>query len=271
MPTDSNGISPIDEADIPDAMALVAEAGWNQIEADWRFMLANGRGYGILDAAGRLIASSIILTYPPSIGWIGMVLVAGAHRKRGYATRLLRHAIDMVALAGRTPMLDATPAGREVYVRLGFSDGEPIERWRGAGRGTGKTRPRIIDLDTALRLDATAFGASRAMLIADLAARPDAACFNAGGGVLLSRRGRTATQLGPLLATSDRTAAALLDNAIGELAGPLLLDVPARETELRKLLAKRGFAVERPFTRMALGGAAAIHENMRVIAGPELG
>ena len=51
---------------------------------------------------------------------------------------LLRNAsICYRAKSALTPMLDATPAGREVYLPLGFSDGEPIERWRGNGAGGG--------------------------------------------------------------------------------------------------------------------------------------
>ncbi len=57
-------------------------------------MLSAGRAAGIRDADGRLVATSIVLAYPPAIGWIGMVLVttplAG---DEGYATRLLDAAI----------------------------------------------------------------------------------------------------------------------------------------------------------------------------------
>jgi GNAT superfamily N-acetyltransferase len=262
-------ISLITQADMSDAMVLVAEAGWNQIEADWRYMLANGRGYGIRDG-GKLIASSMILSYPPRIGWIGMVLVAGSHRKRGYATRLLRNAIDLITAAGLTPMLDATPAGREVYRRLGFSDGEPIERWRGSGKGNGG-HSNVVDLNAAAERDSRAFGADRRPLLAELASRPDAPCFTRDGAVLLGRRGRTATQLGPLLSDADDAAAAACAAAIAALSGPLLIDVPVREAALHDLLQANGFAVERPFMRMALNGPATIGNSMGAIAGPELG
>src|SRR5690606_23401290 len=130
-------LTPLTLADIDAGMALVIEAGWNQISADWRFMLSAGHGTGVRDGAGRVVATSVVLPYRPSIGWIGMVLVAGEYRKRGFATGLLRQAIEYCQAAQLAPMLDATPAGREVYRRLGFSDGETIERWRGDGVGAG--------------------------------------------------------------------------------------------------------------------------------------
>ena len=51
-----------------------------------------------------------------------MVLVTAAFRRQGLATRLMRGAIDDLVDAGLVPVLDATPAGREVYRKLGFAD-----------------------------------------------------------------------------------------------------------------------------------------------------
>ncbi len=263
-------LSPIHPGDIPDALALVAEAGWNQTEADWRFMLSAGRGVGIRDQAGRLIASSMVLCYRAGIGWIGMVLVSVTHRNRGHATRLLREAIRYCQTAGLVPMLDATPAGRKVYERLDFADGDVIERWRGVGGGSGE-RFGHFDLDRAVELDRLAFGADRAGLIADLVQRDEGLCFQLDAGVLLGRRGRTATQMGPLLADDEATALTLCERAIAATAGALLIDVPVRELALRRMLKARGFVVERPFTRMSLGPFPAMGRAMRAIAGPELG
>ena len=52
--------------------------------------------------------------------WISMVLVAGTHRRRGLATRLLHRCIADVTAAGLVPVLDATPAGAKVYAPLGI-------------------------------------------------------------------------------------------------------------------------------------------------------
>src|SRR5262245_52219709 len=43
-------------AELPAADALVAEAGWNQVAADWRIFLDFGTVHAVRTAAGRVIA-----------------------------------------------------------------------------------------------------------------------------------------------------------------------------------------------------------------------
>jgi GNAT superfamily N-acetyltransferase len=251
-------------------MALVREAGWNQTEADWSRMLRLGRGFGIRDEGGAVIASSVIMPYA-GLGWIGMVLVHGPYRRRGLATRLLAHAIERLRDRSLVPWLDATPAGRPVYAALGFAAVAPIERWRGQGRGKGGTDALSEEeLAGAEALDALALGGRRPGLLRAIAASPGSFALR-GAGYVFARPGRTATQIGPLLAAGD--AAPLLERALDVADGPVLLDLPCRETALADLLKARGFSVERPFTRMALGAPAGIDMGpaLRVIAGPELG
>ena len=270
---------PMRADDAPRAMDLVRMAGWNQTEADWRMMLAAGEGYGIEDDHGRLLASSMVLPYAPGIGWIGMVLVDEATRRRGLATRLLRNAIGRIEWMGLVPTLDATPAGREVYLSLGFRDLERIDRWRGMGRLSTSVQANgavATDDDAAnagVAADTENFGASRRWLLADLRSRPGALCLAMpSGGWLWSRAGRTATQIGPVLASSPYDAIVLCAAALDRIDGPVLLDIPQRETALAAFLEARGFSIERSVTRMALGNSpSTLGGSTRVIAGPELG
>ncbi|WP_119268575.1 GNAT family N-acetyltransferase [Taklimakanibacter deserti] len=271
--TEGGGIGQLIEleaGDIEDAVKLSAEAGWNQVAADWAMMLAEGKGFGIKDE-GRLVASGLALPYPPDFGWISMVLVTRTHRHRGLATALLRHLIAYLEERGLVPMLDATSQGRTIYLPLGFHDVEPISRWRGSGKGTGEPSAReTVDIDH----DHRAFGADRSAILKNLLARPQASALGTGeGAFLLTRAGRTATQIGPIVAETARQAITLLDEAIANIAGPVLIDVPDRETEMRETLTRHGFAVERAFIRMALGRKRAFGDptQMRAIAGPELG
>lgn len=258
--------------DVTAGLKLSAEAGWNQSAADWAMMLKAGKAFGVRDGE-RLVASGLALPYPPLFGWVSMVLVAASHRRRGLATALLGHAIDHLKALGLTPMLDATPAGRTLYLRLGFQDVEPISRWRSPGNA-GRRRPDDgIDLASIMRSDHEAFGADRSVVLADLAGRPDAVAVSSqSGAFLLSRAGRTATQIGPVVADTPEEAAALVERAVDAIAGPLLIDVPDREAWLGDLLSRRGFGVERSFMRMAFGhGGFGTSARLRAIAGPELG
>src|SRR3954469_1226679 len=125
--SDLPAIGRLAAAELPDAAALVAEAGWNQVAADWRMFLELGTVYAVR-AAGRVVATAATLPYGGRCAWISMVLVAGDHRRKGLATRLLRGCIDDVLAAGLVPVLDATPAGRTVYQPLGFQDAWSFQR-----------------------------------------------------------------------------------------------------------------------------------------------
>lgn len=264
--------------DVRSATALSNAAGWNQIEADWALMIALGEAFGIADRDHGLVATGLALPYPPAFGWISMVLVHPSFRRRGLATRLLERSVAALQGRGLVPFLDATPAGQAVYERRGFRPVDAFTRWR--GRGGGRAAESFQPLATGglsgLReLDEIAFGADRSDVLADLLEREGVVALGdpAGDGYLLSRRGRAATHIGPVVARDSELAAGLVENALALITGRVLIDVPDRETALAGLLRSRGFEPERPFARMTLGretgfGDAAL---VRVIAGPELG
>jgi hypothetical protein len=55
--------------ELPDAEALVAEAGWNQVGVDWRIFLERGTVYAVR-ADGRVIATAatpLALSSAPSL------------------------------------------------------------------------------------------------------------------------------------------------------------------------------------------------------------
>jgi GNAT superfamily N-acetyltransferase len=266
--------------DVPRGMDLVRMAGWNQTEADWRMMLSMGEGHGVEDETGRLVASSMVLPYAPGVGWIGMVLVDESVRRRGLATTLLRNAIDRIEATGSSAMLDATPAGREVYLKLGFRDVGGIGRWRSNGKSAAlRSQQSSLDMSDAaaesgIDADAMAFGATRRHLLENLRSRMGATtlALPSANGWLWSRAGRTATQIGPIVAMHEDDTLMLCDLALERIDGPVLLDVPDQQTELVAFLRARGFKLERSLTRMARGGAPfPMDGSMRAIAGPELG
>ena len=272
------------EAQLDACLALSRAAGWNQNAADWRLMIEIGRGWGLSLADGSLVASTLVLPYG-AFAWVSMVLVLPEHRRKGYASRLLRRALDALRAARVTPVLDATPAGRTVYLQEGFQDTWGFKRYRlqssVAGRAPQADGIRGLaarDWPQILALDARAFGAKRERLLRALAARlPGAALvFERAGeirGFLLGRDGREAHQLGPLVADRAEAAIALLNVALAHVPTPLYLDAVDYAEPLVAWLLARGFEVQRPFTRMVYGGGPAPGDVARVklVAGPELG
>lgn len=278
----SDRVCALEARHLPGCFALSAAARWNQNDADWRMMLAIGRGWGVELADGTLAASTLVLPYG-GFAWVSMVLVLPEQRRKGHATRLLRIALDELGQRGLVPILDATPAGRTVYVREGFQDTWGFRRFElrrpaAAEPGAGVRPLRDADWPRLLELDARAFGASRAALLRALAARlPQAALVVERGGALegflLGREGREACQLGPLVARSGHAARALLAAGLAAVPAPLYLDMVDREPGLTAWLESLGFAFQRPFTRMVHGSPSAPGEAGLVYcpAGPELG
>jgi GNAT superfamily N-acetyltransferase len=271
---------PLGPEHVGGCFALSRAANWNQNEADWRLMLAIGHGWGI-SVAGRLAASTLVLPFE-RFAWISMVLVLPEHRRKGYASRLLRVAIADLEKRGLAPVLDATPAGREVYRLEGFRDTWGFKRYALRKKGSGPFFRRATrscvkkgpdPFFRALELDRRAFGASRETVLRELARRlPQAALFQENG-YLLGREGREALQLGPLVARDEATAIELLARGLSAVEPPLYVDVLDRAPRLRQWLEARGFALQRPFTRMVRGLAAAPGDEKLVylVAGPELG
>ena len=279
----TGGVCVLDERHLAGCLELSTSARWNQNAADWRLMLDIGRGWGIALGDGTLAASTLVLPYG-GFAWVSMVLVLPSQRRQGFATRLLRIALDDLGKRGLTPILDATPAGRAVYVQEGFHDTWGFRRFElrralAAPERPAGVRPlRDADWPQLLALDAHAFGASREPLLRALAARLAQAalvCDDSAGlqGFLLGREGREALQLGPLVARDAGTARALLAAALTAVRPPLYLDLVDREPGLGAWLESLGFAFQRPFTRMVHGAPAAPGEAGLVFcpAGPELG
>jgi GNAT superfamily N-acetyltransferase len=275
---------PLHERDLDAALALSREAGWNQVVADWRIFLELGRAI-CLTRDDQPIATAATLPYSGDFAWISMVLVTAAERRQGLARWLLRHCVNDLLSRKLVAGLDATPAGRTVYLGLGFEDSwtmhrlvartvraPTVEHGAVTVHALGRSDwPQVITYDTAI------FGADRSALLRRLAYRlPQAALVaeRAGriAGFLFGRDGRAMSQLGPLAADDDGIARALLAQAIAEVPAPLTIDVPDRHSALGNWLTTLGFTAERPLIRMIYGTSLAFDDNARnfAIAGPEL-
>ena len=268
--------------DIAGGLALSDAAGWNQSADDWSFFIAAGAVFGVRDEAGTLVATAAALPYDDTAGWISMVLVDPAHRHRGIASQLVDACVRSLREAGRSAVLDATPAGAAVYAKIGFVAGFAFERWEGEGGETIAATTSESDIaaapaqaDTLIALDRGASGVDRALLLRSFLARPATRAWLAprGDGFALRRAGRRAAQVGPIVAGDDAAALALLALALDDVAGRVFIDVPVDRTAIADALTRRRFVRQRPFVRMALGDAraAAARERVFALAGPEFG
>ena len=281
----STEIRRLTSADLASAQPLSIEAGWNQVGADWRFMLEAGTAFGVDLPDGRLGASALVLPVGNNLRWISMVLVTGDLRRKGVGTDLLRHCIVEAEQGGHAMGLDATELGRPVYLPLGFRDLYRISRWRLERKPAPMTPPsglRIKPLTTeALELllawDSERSGLQRRAILCHLRDRQPGMAFLAERdgnpvGFVLGREGRLATQIGPLVAADDATALALLQAAIQASPAPYFIDVPDQRMHMRRWLESQGASAPRYFIRMVRGEAKGIETagNVFAIGGPEL-
>ena len=270
--------------DVDGAVALNAEAGWNQVAADWRFMLGFGSGLAVDGADERLVASGMVLPYGERFAWIAMILVTADWRRRGLATSIMARAIGICRERGWIAGLDATEAGRPVYLPLGFRDVYSLSRWSTdravpvAAREPGVDPAAETDLPELADYDAARSGGRRDELLAHLRRRMPDLAFKlvADGrlrGILLGRDGRLATQLGPLVAEDEAAARALLAAGLAAIDGPVFLDAADRHGWLADLLPRLGFGRQRGYVRMLLGRGEPLDDPTRtvLIAGPEFG
>jgi GNAT superfamily N-acetyltransferase len=274
------------DADLPAAEALVREAGWNQVIADWEIFRALGTVHTARDG-GRVVATAATLPYG-NFAWISMVLVLPEYRRGGLGTRLLERCVEALDGEGRVPVLDATPAGRPIYQAMGFEACWGYHRLArhstqraAAVPSDAVTRVRPIadaDWNALCAYDEAAFGADRSALLQCLRGRLPAAELIAERngrimGFVLGRNGRSASQIGPLIAEDDDTAQLLLARALSAIEGPVYLDFADAKTEIRAWLTRCGFVAQRPLTRMLYRRSTGFDDTSRTFAvvGPEFG
>lgn len=266
---------------------LSIEAEWNQNLQDWRFMLANGRGYGVA-LQGRWQASSLVLPLGPKLCWISMVLVTKELRRGGVGTGLLKRCIADVQAQGAVAGLDATEQGRPIYLPLGFRDLYRISRWHlDKVSGDAVAVPEGVHLRHFVPSDMAGIqdydrkhsAMERSALLAHLGARLPSVAWvaedRAGNlaGYALGREGRTASSIGPLIADSEEIGLALLCRAVRAVSPPFIIDVPDAHLRIRDWLTEQGAISPRGYVRMTLGKAPELKNPSHVfaLAGPELG
>jgi predicted N-acetyltransferase YhbS len=208
------------EADLAAVDELRRLAGWNQTLEDWaRLLSLEPEGCFLASNGGQVVGTVTITCYGRALAWIGMMLVHPDRRRQGVGTRLMTTALDY--LSGRkvvTVRLDATPAGRPLYERLGFVAEWTLTRWqRPALDSTPPRQPGLAQVRELLEsdwlaivdLDAAIFGAPRERLLrslAQVAGGAIARVWPAQGAVRgwgLLRSGANAKYLGPLICARD--------------------------------------------------------------------
>ncbi|MER5749449.1 GNAT family N-acetyltransferase [Streptomyces sp. NPDC002088] len=256
MPTPSPATLPVRRLtlrDLPACADLSEDRGWPREEHKWGFLLTAGKGYGIDDPDGGLVAACVVTEYGPpdrpDLGAIGMVLVADRHARQGVGRRLMRHVVSAMA---PTPLtLHATPNGRPLYEELGFKVTARAEMVRGhftpGGTQSGiATRAATAkDLPAILRLDEEVFGLDRTHIVTRLPAFADRLRVAVENGGIIGYAAVWPNMdthvVGPLIARDTETAKALVASLAAHSDRPLRTDIDVRHEGLLAWMKERGF------------------------------
>lgn len=256
-------IRPMQKSDIEQAMRLKNSEGWNQTQKDWEILLRLSPKTCLVAVSDREVIGTVTaVNYSNELAWIGMMLVNKKYRRRGIGSLLLKDNIKRLK-GCRIIKLDATPVGRNVYIKLGFEDEYTISRMTISPLPeqqiaySGKATPLgAHDIRTIADLDKAVFGADRTDLIESiLETYPDKALKLERDGRIaaycLRRDGVKHNHLGPVIASTIEDAQTLLSAAMSGLAGKaVVLDVPQNKIKLLKWLDSLGFRERRSLTRM---------------------
>lgn len=287
FPQSSYILRAMTDEDISFGLRLSQMAGWNQTHEDWQLLLELPRGnHWVIEESNRVVATITTIAHGSILGWIGMVLVDSNHRRRGLATRLLKHVIDQNSF--QALLLDATAEGIKVYEKLGFSTGDEYKRL--ILTSPQKTPPRPLAVSPAVALttdnlpavihaDLNFFGFDRSALLNRLFKAYPNRCWVVKDadkiqGYCFGRPGRNFAQIGPVIAVDTSVAEALVRSVRSAFdREPLVIDAHAHHKPFVQFLIKIGFVLQRSFVRMhkAPSSLRTSSNSVFASAGPELG
>jgi len=241
--------------DIPSALELSAQAGWNQTANDWQMLidLAPDTCLGI-ELDGELAATTTLLCYGTKLAWVGMVLTKIKFRGRGLARRLLSEALKLAGQMNiETVKLDATDQGMPLYEKLGFRSEQPVERWTRRGKGNSIELASKVDSLSSelLSADQGAFVADRSKFLKKLAYRNSVLVDT--NSFLLARSGREMAYLGPCVSESADAARSLIEKCTQNTTSSIAWDLLKLNRDSEAIAKDLGFTPQRCLTRMFRG------------------
>jgi len=271
--------------DIHAGLALCRAAGWNQVARDWElFLLMSPDGCRVgTDENEKVVGTVTTIRYEGHFSWIGMVLVDPGRKRQGIGTQLLHEALKILHQE-QSVKLDATPAGREVYLKLNFVDEYSLSRMYIKDVSPEKlpaSSARAIqesDFPSLLEADREVFGADRKTVLQWIwKGAPQLAYIieenKQISGYCFGRNGHHYIQIGPVMAQNIDHARQVVAAALYICAGrPVIIDANHDITWLQ-WLKSIGFTEQRQLIRMyrGLNEWPGIPHKQFAILGPEFG
>ena len=270
--------------DIEAGLLLCRMIGWNQLASDWEFFLKVSPGdCRVAVKDNKVVGTVTTIKYQKAFCWIGMVLVDPQCQRQGIGGHLLKEALAILQNE-ETIKLDATPAGREVYLKLNFTDEYRISRLKTIATGDRLEKSVALpiaeeDLNGIVSFDKNIFGADRRFLLEWMWKGAPQYAFvvkdnNEVQGYCMGRTGFNFIDIGPIVAKDIHIAKQLVSSALRNCIGkPVVIDGLKLHNEWIDWLTAAGFTEQRELIRMYTGknNSPGKPQHQFSILGPEFG
>jgi GNAT superfamily N-acetyltransferase len=249
--------------DLPRAFDLSTSAGSKVTPAYWtRIMRLAGESCYCLADGDLFVSSAVCVPYGRERGWIALVFTRPEYRGHGLATQVTQAALDDLKARVKHVFLDASPMGRPIYERMGFTPLFTIDVYEGQANAPQASGIRLLepdDVEAVIHLDTDSFGAARPAVIRQFVEEfPGRSWVDESSGEIsgyaLGRVTRGGYQIGPMMHRSAEGAERLLQTALHALQGSAVrLDMPTPNAAAIQLAQKYGLNTLNHSTRMIYG------------------
>lgn len=260
-------------ADVPAAHGLSMALGWPYRTEDWQFSADTATGF-VAEESGVVMGTALCWKFGADRGSLGHIIVSSEHQGRGIGRKLTEAVLE--ALGPRITFLHATPAGRPLYEKLGFSVCGSLEQYQGhvdkclpvALLDGERLRPgTTVDFPRLIELVCRASGLERHALLSALLERGESVVLEREGeivGCSVLRRFGRGYVIGPVVALrsrDDARARALIGYWLTRREGEFVrIDVPAG-TSLTDWLVDQGVKRVDVCSKMVRNAPAAAHSG----------
>ncbi|MEV6648391.1 GNAT family N-acetyltransferase [Amycolatopsis sp. NPDC051371] len=236
-------------ADLPACSDLAESRSWPREPRKWALLRSVGQVFGADAPDGRGLAACAAVVSFGTVASISMVLVAPRYERRGWGRAITAHAVS--AAGDRVVWLHASTSGRPLYESMGFVLDGGCQGHVGTFVDDGGPGASPGSLSSVLPLDLLAHGVDRRPLL-DRLGTP----FVVDGGFAFGVDIGHVTVIGPVVASSEEQAKALIRGVARSVAGEVRMDPDFRFPSLTAWLRERGLVPGVHAPRLVLDGRA---------------
>lgn len=257
-----------------------AAEGWNPglDDAD-PFLNTDPAGFFVAEDNGEPVAAISVVNHSGTFAFLGLYLCKPSHRGRGIGYDLWQHA--MRHAGDRTIGLDGVPDQQANYLKSGFVHAGATTRYSGVISGesdAGASVATLEDIPDLIDMEANASGWRKEAFLSSWFRsgrhRTTYLLRDAKGPIeamATIRSCQSGAKVGPLIATDESKALAMLRHVAADRETDLIIDVPSTSVGLETICIREGLSPGFNTARMYRGHSKAPTSEFYAVATLELG